>query len=198
MGWGARWIVYWQLYCNEPARVYTTERPINRDMRGFWLVRPDGVKTRMYGYFLDQLGTSLRRTFFRGAGDRYITVENGGGGSVSVAAAPPPVESALILRDENGGSLRNGDRIHILVHNGMYLREAEDGDVLADRRDGAEGTEFVLRKIGAKGHGVLGPSDPVALEAPSGRFLGAGSDGLLRALPGEPGEAGTFHIVFAE
>lgn len=198
LGWGARWVVYWQLYCNEPAHVYTTERPANQDMRGFWLIRPDGIKTRMHSYFLGQLGTSLHRTFVRGAAGRYITVENGGGGSVWVSAQRPAGESALILRDQDGGRLRNGDKVRILVHNGMYFREAEDGRVLADRREAGEGTEFVVRKIGAKGRGILGPRDSVALEAPSGRFLGAGSDGLLRSLDGQPGEPGTFFIVFAE
>jgi hypothetical protein len=198
VGWGARWVVYWQLYCNEPARVYTTERPTNQDLRGFWLIRPDGLKARMYGYFLSQLGTSLQRTYLRNAAGRYITVENGGGGSVWVSAQRPSGDSALTMRDQDGGRLRNGDKVRILVHNGMYLREAEDGRALADRRDAGEGTEFVLRKIGAKGHGVLGPKDPIVLEAPSGRLLKAGEDGLLRAVEGEPGEAGTFYLVLAE
>lgn len=195
VGWGARWVVYWQLYCNEPAHVYTTERPANQDMRGFWLIRPDGIKARMYGYFHGQLGTSLQRTYFRSATGRYITVENGGGGSVWVSAQRPSDPSALILQDQDGGRLRNGDRVRVLVHNGMYFREAEDGGILADRREAGEGTELVVRKTGAQGHGVLGPRDPVVLEAPSGRPLAAGSDGLLRAVDGE-GTA--FYIVFAE
>lgn len=195
LGWGARWVLYWQLYCNEAAQVYTTERPSNQDLRGFWLIRPDGIKARMYGYLLGQLGTSLHRTFIRNAGSRYITVENGGGGSVWLSAQRPSGDSALILRDQDGGRLRNGDKVRILVHNGMYLREAEDGRVLADRREDGEGTEFVVRKIGARGRNILGPRDPVALVAPSGRSLGADADGLLRALDRE---VAAFYIVFAE
>jgi len=195
LGWGARWVVYWQLYCNEPAQVYTTERPTNQDMRGFWLIRPDGLKARMYGYFLGQLGTSLQRTHLRSAAGRYITVENGGGGSVWVSSQRPSGDSVLLLRDQDGGRLRNGDKVRILVHNGMYLREAEDGRVLADRRKAGEGTELVIRKIGAKGRGTIGPGDPVAIEAPSGRFLGSGEDGLLRALEGAPA---AFMMVVAE
>ncbi len=40
--WGCPYIVYWQLYCNEARR-----RPVrtNDDVRGFWLLRPDGSKT---------------------------------------------------------------------------------------------------------------------------------------------------------
>lgn len=198
LGWGARWVVYWQLYCNEPAYEYQTERPDNQDLRGFWLIRPDGVKTRMYGNFQGQLGTSLQRIFFRGPRGQYVTPESGGGGSVWVTDLRPSDLSALILRDLNGGRLRNGDTVRILVHNGTYLREAEDGRVLADRREAGPGTPFVIRKLGATGHAILGPRDRIAIEGSEGRFLGVGSEGLLQVLGTEPGAAGTFSIVFAD
>ena len=39
--WGCPYVVYWQLYCNEARR-----RPVKTsdDVRGFWLLRPDGSK----------------------------------------------------------------------------------------------------------------------------------------------------------
>ncbi len=39
--WGCPYVVYWQLYCNEARR-----RPVaqNDDVRGFWLLRPDGTR----------------------------------------------------------------------------------------------------------------------------------------------------------
>ena len=39
--WGCPYVVYWQVYCNEPRR-----RPVreSEDLRGFWLVRHDGSK----------------------------------------------------------------------------------------------------------------------------------------------------------
>lgn len=194
LGWGARWVVYWQLYCNEPASAYTGERPANQDLRGFWLIRPDGLKTRMYGDLFGQLRTSLHRTYWRTAGGRYITAEDGGGGSVWVSEKRPSGLSALVVRDLDGGRLRSGDRVQILVHNGMYLREAEDGRVLADRREAGVGTGFTVRKVGTRGRGLLGPLDPAVLEASSGRFLGAGRDGLLRTLD-SPVE---FTVVFAD
>ena len=50
--WGCPYIVYWQLYCNElvdrKTPVPVTE---NKDVRGFWLIRPDGTKTRTWDYF---------------------------------------------------------------------------------------------------------------------------------------------------
>ncbi len=46
LDWGCPWVVYWQLYCNEARR-----RPVdsNDDVRGFWLIRPDGTKTWAWG-----------------------------------------------------------------------------------------------------------------------------------------------------
>jgi hypothetical protein len=42
IGWGCPYIVYWQVYCNEPIR-----EPVdsNDDCRGFWLLRPDGSQS---------------------------------------------------------------------------------------------------------------------------------------------------------
>lgn len=41
LDWGCPYVVYWQLYCNEARR-----RPVeaNGDVRGFWLIRPDGSR----------------------------------------------------------------------------------------------------------------------------------------------------------
>ena len=48
--WGARYVVYWELYCNEKAGEYEG-RPKNQDCRGFWLIRPDGAKALVWDYF---------------------------------------------------------------------------------------------------------------------------------------------------
>jgi len=50
LDWGARYVVYWELYCNEPAGKYEG-RPKNSDCRGFWLIRPDGTKAPVWNYF---------------------------------------------------------------------------------------------------------------------------------------------------
>lgn len=51
LAWGCPYIVYWQLYCNEPKLgVSVPSRKVN-DFRGFWLIRPDGSKTKVYDYF---------------------------------------------------------------------------------------------------------------------------------------------------
>ena len=50
LDWGAKYVVYWELYCNEPSREYEG-RPKNADCRGFWLIRPDGTKSLVWDYF---------------------------------------------------------------------------------------------------------------------------------------------------
>ncbi len=45
------YIIYWQLYCNE-LKNQDTKLPVtsNDDVRGFWLIKPDGTKTWQYNY----------------------------------------------------------------------------------------------------------------------------------------------------
>ncbi len=45
------YIIYWQLYCNE-LKDPNTKLPVtsNDDMRGFWLIKPDGTKSWHYNY----------------------------------------------------------------------------------------------------------------------------------------------------
>jgi hypothetical protein len=49
--WGCPYIVYWQLYCNEPRPEAEIPSWKIDDFRGFWLIRPDGSKTNVYNYF---------------------------------------------------------------------------------------------------------------------------------------------------
>jgi len=61
--WGCPYVVYWQLYCNElKPRGRPTPVTSNDAVRGFWLIRPDGVKTWTWDYFrglLNPSGTPL-------------------------------------------------------------------------------------------------------------------------------------------
>jgi hypothetical protein len=52
LDWGCPYIVYWQLYCNEledPKQQLPVKN--NKDVRGFWLIRPDGSKAWTWQYF---------------------------------------------------------------------------------------------------------------------------------------------------
>lgn len=55
--WGVRWALYWQVFDNEirteseSATGRRDGRPSNEDVRGFYLVRPDGTKSPVWDYF---------------------------------------------------------------------------------------------------------------------------------------------------
>jgi hypothetical protein len=54
MRWSARYAIYWELYCNEPkAEAKLSGKPKNDDMRGFWLIRPDGSRPPVTDYFIE-------------------------------------------------------------------------------------------------------------------------------------------------
>ena len=55
LDWGVPWLLFWQLYSNEPAGDYEG-RPANDDVNGFYLVKPDGSKSPVWDYFADVLG----------------------------------------------------------------------------------------------------------------------------------------------
>lgn len=53
LNWGVRYLLYWEVYCNERKDGTTIRdpRPANSDMKGFWIVRPDDSKPPVYTYF---------------------------------------------------------------------------------------------------------------------------------------------------
>jgi len=61
LDWGCPYIVYWQLYCNE-LRPGKGPPPVknNDDVRGFWLIKPDGSKARTWDYFYSLLNTQIQ------------------------------------------------------------------------------------------------------------------------------------------
>ncbi|HEX7182028.1 MAG TPA: hypothetical protein VF756_09310 [Thermoanaerobaculia bacterium] len=198
LGWGARYAIYWQLYCNEPLREYEG-RPTNDDMRGFWLIRPDGSRTRTWTDLSRQFRTSVRRVTLRSASGRYLTAENGGGGSLWTADRRPTDWSTFTLQDQDGGSLRSGDEIRLLSHNGMYLSQADAGGyVYANRQEAGEPETFVIRRIGARDRAEIGPRTPFAIETSNGLYLSPDPQGALRAQAVRIGPAETFHLSFAD
>ena len=57
LDWGCPYIVYWQLYCNE-LKKGTPPVKSNDDVRGFWLIRPDGSKAWTWDYFYGLLNSA--------------------------------------------------------------------------------------------------------------------------------------------
>ena len=52
VAWGCPYLIYWQVYCNEAIR-----KPVedNGDVRGFWLIKPDGTKAWSWKYLHQKL-----------------------------------------------------------------------------------------------------------------------------------------------
>lgn len=69
------WILHWELYCNEVAHENGPKRYVYRaeDLRGFWLIRPDGSLSYSGKYLkalLDHAGGTLGRRHADAAGRR--------------------------------------------------------------------------------------------------------------------------------
>ena len=60
LDWGCPYVLYWQIFCNEPKQGSEAEPPItkNEDARGFCLIRPDGSKSWAWGYLKELLGSN--------------------------------------------------------------------------------------------------------------------------------------------
>jgi len=73
LDWGCPYIVYWQLYCNELAKG-KGPAPVksNDDVRGFWLIRPDGSKAWTWDYFHDLLNSPADNLTFKSTATQRI------------------------------------------------------------------------------------------------------------------------------
>lgn len=198
LGWGVRWAVYWQIYCNEAKRIYYGQ-PRNRHMRGFWLVRADGTKTHMWDDFRAMIVSSAQQVSLRSSTGQYVAPEEipdeifqeESGREVAVRAdrwTRGPGET-FTLWDWNGGSLEEGDLVSLMAPDGAYLatEPGQGGRLLAVDPREAEPEMFSLRRL----------DGAVALQTAEGWYLGAGigGDGEIRALRWEAGPAERFELV---
>jgi hypothetical protein len=198
LGWGVRYAIYWQVFCNEPAREYSG-RPTNDDMRGFWLIRPDGTRSATWNDFVALYATSLHRVSLRARSGRFVAAEEGGGGGVEAGERQPGPWAKFTVQDLNGGVLRNGDPVRLQSHDGFYLGESAEGAISATYREPGPETAFVLRWVGGEDRGAVRSNSAVALESPSGRFLAANdATGAVRAVSERIGPAETFRLGLNE
>jgi hypothetical protein len=198
LGWGVRWAVYWELYCNEPKRVYR-DRPKNRHMRGFWLVKPDGTKAPMWDDFRRMIVANAQQVALRSSTGQYVAAEEVPDEildaelerEVAVRADRWTRGSAetLTLWDWNGGVLEDGDPVSLVARDGSYLaaEPGQGGRLLALDDTEAEPETFILRKL----------DGAIALETATGLFLGTevSGEGGIRALRWEAGPAERFQVV---
>lgn len=196
LGWGVRYAVYWEIFCNEQLRHYTG-RPRNKDLRGFWLVRPDGERAPMWETLSTQAKAGLYRAAFSSFANQYFSVAPNGAVSAERWMRDSPWE-IFTLKDWNGGALVSGDTVTLQAHNGLYLsvENGPGGKVFARSSLANKPERFTIEKIG--GNGPIGPGDAVALlSARSNRYLApeVRGQGAIRALRTTVGPAELFRFV---
>lgn len=192
LGWGARYAVYWQVFCNEAARTYR-DRPAPRDLRGFWLIRPDGRETAMWKDFKRRIAQWRHRVALASYSGQYVGQEDAEG-TLSAGRWRRGPGAELTLLDLDGGDLASGDEVAFLTWRGLYVTAEPDGRLRAASRQLGEAETFRLYK--AQGSGAIGPGDSVTLKNAYGRFVGAKLAGsTLAAERFVAGPAETFTLL---
>jgi hypothetical protein len=191
LGWGVRYALYWQVYCNEALQTYTG-RPGDKDLEGLWLIRPDGEKAPVWDSLSFQLPAALHRVSLSSAASQYFFSADPGDGAVTAERwVRGGFWETFTLKDWNGGALEDGDTVSLQAHGGLYLSvQPGSGRPLYARSSTVGDSErFVIHKIGGAGPIVSG--DSIALQASSGRYLAteARGNGAIRALRYVPGPA---------
>jgi hypothetical protein len=194
LGWGVRYAVYWQLYCNEPARSFTG-RPGDGDVRGFWLIRPDGVKAGMWYDLKRLLPTSFTRLALRAASGQYVSGPGPLGGALEADAwtlGPWQVFSANVW---SGQPLASGEVVYLQSHNGMYVHPAHGPlrPLVAADWDPERSQGLLVRKV--SGDGPIGDGDLVTLQTSAGMYVTADPrGGAVLASRLQPGAAAVFRV----
>jgi hypothetical protein len=170
VGWGVRYAVFWQLYCNEAIHPYKG-RPQSSDLRGFWLVRPDGVLASPWRDLHRRMNLSRRLSRLRIATGQLFGIEEDGDGEVVADLWRPEPFTRFAIVDLNGEPLRSGDQVAIQAHDGFYLDVREEGGLFASAETAGKTAVFRIWKT--EGSGTIRGGDGIALQAPSGRYLTA-------------------------
>jgi len=196
LGWGVRYAVYWQVYDNES---YVTvdplkQRPTAGELRGFWLIRPDGFRAGWWGDMQRSLVSAQWQVAFRAASGQYLEVPRGGGGGVRASSPSVGPWETLNAVTPAGDPLRSGARVYLQTHGGRFLQLGAGHDLEVGPRQAPTAAHppalFVLRRV--QGNGTVANGDAVTLETAAGLPL------VVDAASGEvlAGRAGGSASVF--
>ena len=195
LGWGVRYAVYWEVYCNEPAQPLHG-RPKNSEMRGFWLVRPDGRRAPLWSTLAGQVSASLHRGAFSSFANQYLAVHPDDRTVAAERWLPGSPWSIFTIKDWNGGALASGDTVSLQSHDGRYLavETGAGGRVAATSSTAGPAERLVVRKV--DGSGPIRPGDSIVFETRDHLYVApeVRGRGLLRALRAVPGVAEGFRF----
>lgn len=220
LGFGCRYVIYWQLYDNEPCGqgdpppceynpalfqedgiLANDTRPTNNQMRGYWLVRPDNTRPPSYSYLQSLMNFGFHRVGLRVGSGHYISVDDAGGGLVHVNGAWLREWEELKIIDRNGGNLVDGDPVNLLTQNGHFIMAVDNGGGAANATAPHALTWELFTILKRNGSGSIGHLDKIAIRAGSGHYFvaegGGGGANLLKADRTEIGPWEEFTVVDA-
>jgi hypothetical protein len=197
LGWGVRYAVYWQVYCNQPIVDNLVGRPKNSQMAGFWLVRPDGLHSPMWNIMAAQSSASIHHGTFSSSASQYLAIRP----DDRTVAAGPLLQgspwSDFTVKDWNGSDLESDDAVTLQGHDGLYLtiETGVGGKVYARASTAGRSERFILHKV--NGGGPIRSGDSIVLETRDHLYLvpEVSGHGLLRAQRSVPGPTETFRFV---
>jgi hypothetical protein len=195
LGWGVRYAVYWELYCNEPARPFLG-RPDNQDMRGFWLIRPDGVRTAMWSDLQHDMPTRLLRVALRAPSGRYLEAAGAGGGPLAAHADAVGDWQVFTVEAQGEQPLHSGEQLLLQAHNGMVVGADPSPHATVGAGDWEEDRSrlLVIRSAGG-GAAALADGDLVTLETAAGGYLTVDAqNGAVSANRRTPGPDSLFRL----
>jgi hypothetical protein len=194
IGWGARYALYWQIYCNEAVQPYQG-RPRGKHLRGLWLIPPGALRIGLWDRLGGELQTAITHTALLTAGRHAVRVGTAGIAASRRNAADP--WQTIAVKDWDGGRLDNGDTVSLQAHDGSYISVAtgSSGRLVTRPVATSRAERFVVRL--ADSHGVVRPGRAITLQSSrSGRYLGAASrlPGPITAGRSTAGEAEVFRL----
>jgi hypothetical protein len=123
IAWGARYVVYWQVYDNERYHV-RAGRPRGRDLTGMWLVTPEGRLAGTWTVLHAQLGQGVQHAALAAASGGVLTVSPQRR-AVTAALDSGDAWQELAIKNRGGGALADGDTVTLQAHDGLYLGVAD-------------------------------------------------------------------------
>ena len=197
LGWGVRYAVYWQVYCNEPIVDNLVGRPKNAQMAGFWLVRPDGLHSPMWNIMAAQEAASIHHGEFSGYNNQVLTVNPDDRGVASGPLLRGNPWSEFTVKDWNGSDLQSGDAVTLQGHDGRYLtiESGVGGKVYASSSTAGRAERFILHKV--TGSGPIHSGDAIVFESRDRLYLVPDESGRgpLHAQRSVPGPTESFRFV---
>ena len=165
--------------------------PRNDDLRGFWLVRPDGSRVPLWDDLALRLaGGSLLQAVLATASGH---VAAGGGAAPRADRWWADPWARWTITDLDGEWLDHGDAVALQSHDGLFLTAEEDGAVSLQEVDPGPTATFRVWREAGRGHVQNG--DAVVLQAHDGQFVGTElGTGTLRSDRPSPGGSETFRL----